>query len=449
VGIDRARLADLRAEEDRRFVESHPRSAELATAASAHLLSGVPMPWMTRWPGAFPIFVEDAEGATCTDVDGHTYVDFCLGDTGAMTGHGLPQVADAVARQACRGVTTMLPTADAPWVGEELHRRFGLPFWQMAMTATDANRFVLRFAREITGRPKVLVFDWCYHGTVDEALATLDADGRVVARPGSIGPQVDPALTTVVVPFNDVGSLELALAEGDVACVLAEPALTNIGIVLPEPGFHDALRRLTRQTGTLLVIDETHTICAGPGGCTRAWELDPDAVVVGKTIGGGVPAAAYGLSADVAERLHGPLFAEDVDVSGVGGTLTGNALALAAVKATLSTTLTEDDFCRTIPLAGRWTGGVQAAIDASGLPWTVQQLGCRAEYWFCPTPGDGAQAAAAVDPELEGFMHLWALNRGVLLTPFHNMALMSPHHCAGDVDLHTEVFGAAVERLAA
>jgi glutamate-1-semialdehyde 2,1-aminomutase len=319
----------------------------------------------------------------------------------------------------------------------------------MAMTATDANRFVLRFAREITGRPKVLVFDWCYHGTVDEALATLDADGRVIARPGSIGPQVDPALTTAVVPFNDVDALERALADGDVACVLAEPALTNIGIVLPETGYHDALRRLTRATGTLLVIDETHTICAGPGGCTRAWELDPDAVVVGKTIGGGVPAAAYGLSTEVADRLRGPLFADDVDVSGVGGTLTGNALAIAAVKATLSTALTDDDFARTIPLAVRWTDGVQAAIDAHELPWTVQRLGCRAEYWFCPAPHDGAQAAAAVDPQLDGFMHLWALNRGILLTPFHNMALLSPHHDADDVDLHTEVFAAAVERLVA
>ena len=449
MGIDRGRLADLRAEEERQFVEQHPRSAELAAGASAHLLGGVPMPWMTRWPGAFPIFVEDAVGATCIDVDGRSYVDFCLGDTGAMTGHGLPQVADAVARQARRGVTTMLPTADALWVAEELYRRFGLPFWQMAMTATDANRFVLRFAREITGRPKVLVFDWCYHGTVDEALATLDADGRVIARPGSIGPQVDPALTTAVVPFNDVGALEMALAEGDVACVLAEPALTNIGIVLPEPGYHEALRRLTREAGTLLVIDETHTICAGPGGCTRAWALQPDAVVVGKTIGGGVPAAAYGLSSDVAERLRGPLFAEDVDVSGVGGTLTGNALASAAVKATLSSTLTDDEFGQTIPLASRWTDGVRAAIDAHDLPWTVQQLGCRAEYWFCPAPRDGAQAAAAVDAQLDGFMHLWALNRGILLTPFHNMALLSPHHDAGDVDLHTEVFGAAVERLAA
>jgi len=323
-----------------------------------------------------------------------------------------------------------------------------LPLWQLAMTATDANRFVLRFARHVTGRPKVLVFDWCYHGTVDEALATLDDSGRVVVREGSIGPQVDPALTTVVVPFNDVPALEAALAVGDVACVLAEPALTNIGIVLPDPGYHQALRDLTRATGTLLVIDETHTICAGPGGCTAAWDLDPDFLVIGKTIGGGMPAAAYGLTADVAAGLDDVLSAEDVDIGGVGGTLSGNALAVAAIKATLSTTLTEDDFARAIPLADRWAAGVGAAIDAHGVPWTVQQLGCRAEYWFCPAPRDGAAAAAAVDAELDSFMHLWALNRGVLLTPFHNMALLSPHHRAADVDLHSEVFDDAVKELA-
>ena len=442
-------MAARRAEEDQRFVEEHPASARLARDAARHLLAGVPMPWMTRWPGAFPLFVDHAEGATCTDVDGLTYVDFCLGDTGAMTGHALPQVAEVLAVQARRGITTMLPSADAIWVADELARRFGLPFWQMAMTATDANRFVLRLARQLTGRPKILVFDWCYHGTVDEALATLAPDGRVVARPGSLGPQVDPAVTTKVVPFNDVGALRAALAPGDVACVLAEPALTNIGIVLPEPGFHDALRSVTRDTGTLLVIDETHTICAGPGGCTAAWELEPDLLVIGKTIGGGVPAAAYGLSAEVAEGLQGSLFAEDVDVSGVGGTLTGSALAIAAVRATLSSTLTAADFERTIPLAARWAGGVQDAISAHGLPWTVQQLGCRAEYWFCPPPRDGAAAAAAVDAELDAFMHLWALNRGVLLTPFHNMALLCPHHRAEDVDRHTAVFRAAVEALVA
>ena len=445
--IDRERLATLRQQEEQRFIDLHPRSAELARDAHAHLLGGVPMAWMTRWPGSFPLFFEEASGARFSDVDGREYVDFCLGDTGAMTGHALPQVADALHRQAMRGITTMLPSTDAAWVGAELARRFTLPVWQMAMTATDANRFVLRFARHITGRPKVLVFDWCYHGSVDETLVVAGPEGKPQSRPGSIGPQVDPALTTVVVPFNDLDALEAALAVGDVACVLAEPALTNIGIVLPQPGFHEALRSLTRKYGTLLVIDETHTICVGPGGATAAWGLEPDFFVIGKTIGGGMPAAAYGMTNEMAERIMPTLLGESVDVSGVGGTLTGNALALAAVRATLSTTLRDDDFAHMIPLATSWAAGVQATIDAFGVPWNVQQLGGRAEYWFCPPPTDGAAAAAAADHELESFMHLWAVNRGVLLTPFHNMALMSPHHSQSDVDLHSQVFHDAVAAL--
>jgi glutamate-1-semialdehyde 2,1-aminomutase len=445
--IDRQRLARFHAEEERRFIDTHPQSAVLAKEAQLNLLGGVPMAWMTRWPGSFPIFFDSAHGAHFTDVDGHDYIDFCLGDTGAMTGHGLSQVAEALYAQAMRGITTMLPSTDAAWVGGELARRFGLPVWQMAMTATDANRFVLRFARRLTGRHKVLVFDWCYHGSVDEALATLDDAGNTVARPGNIGAAVDPSSTTVVVPFNDVAALEAALATGEIACVLAEPALTNIGIVLPDPGFHEALRRLTWQYETLLIIDETHTICVGPGGATAAWGLEPDFFVIGKTIGGGMPAAAYGMTAEIADRLGPIIGSTAVDVSGIGGTLTGNALAVAAVRATLSSALREEDFAHMIPLATQWTDGVKSTIDRHGLPWHVQQLGGRAEYWFCPPPRDGAAAAAAVDEELDAFMHLWAINRGILLTPFHNMALMSPHHVAADVDAHTEVFAAAVSAL--
>ena len=447
--IDRQVLRRRMAEEEQRFITVHPRSFELAKEAEANLLCGVPMAWMTRWPGSFPIFFDDAEGAHFTDVDGLDYIDFCLGDTGAMTGHALPQVAEALHAQARRGITTMLPSTDAAWVGAELARRFRLPVWQMAMTATDANRFVLRFARHLTGRPKVLVFDWCYHGSVDEALVTLDASGNAVPRPGSIGAPGDPAATTVVVPFNDVDALEAALATEEIACVLAEPALTNIGIVLPQPGFHEQLRVLTRRYGTLLVIDETHTICVGPGGATAAWGLEPDFFVIGKTIGGGMPAAAYGMTATIAERLGALIGSSAVDASGVGGTLTGNALAIAAVRATLSSTLTADDFARTIPLASAWTSGVQSTIDGHGLPWHVQQLGSRAEYWFSPPPRDGAAAATAVDDELDAFMHLWAINRGILLTPFHNMALMSPYHTQADVDAHTAAFAAAVESLLA
>ena len=442
--INRQHLAELQVAEEQRFISTHPRSAEMAAQAATHLLAGVPMPWMTRWPGAFPLFVTEASEARFTDVDGHTYIDLCLGDTGAMSGHALPMVTEALATQAGRGITTMLPSTDAAWVAEELARRFGLPAWQMAMSATDANRFVLRFARQLTGRPKVCVMDWCYHGTVDESLVILNEVGEVISRPGAIGPQVDPRLTTRVVPFNDLDALETALAAGDVAALLMEPALTNIGIVLPEPGYLDAVREITRRHGVLWIIDETHTICTGPGGSTAAWGLQPDMVVIGKPIGGGMPAAAYGMSAEVAERVTALINDHDVDVSGVGGTLTGNALALAAVRATLTHHLRDEDFDRTIPLATRWAQGVATAINAAGLDWHVQQLGCRAEYWFCPPPRNGAQAAAAIDAELDAFMHLWALNRGILLTPFHNMALLSPFHSSEDVDFHSEVFAGAV-----
>ena len=445
--LDRNRIRHLIEEEEQRFRDLHPTSARVAAAASEHLLGGVPMPWMTRWPGSFPITFDRAEGAGFVDVDGVRYIDFCLGDTGAMAGHALPQVAEAVAAQARRGITTMLPSEDAAIVAAELADRFGLPVWQMAMTATDANRFALRLARSLTGRQKVLVFDWCYHGTLDESLATLDDAAAVRPRPGSVGAPVDPSHTTEVVQFNDLPALEAVLRRGEVAAVLAEPALTNIGIILPDPGFHDALRSLCDKTGTLLVVDETHTICAGPGGATAAWGLRPDMLVIGKTIGGGVPAAAYGMTREVADRLAHLAGRHDADVSGIGGTLTGNALALAAVRATLSTTLHQGDFDRMIPLATAWTDGVQQVIDEMGLPWCVQQLGARAEYWFCTPPRNGRDAAAAVDAELDEYLHLVAINEGILMTPFHNMALMSPLHTLSDVDAHTAMFRSAVANL--
>ena len=440
-------LSALIAKETAHFENLHPRSAELARSAQNHLVSGVPMPWMARWPGSFPIFVDEAQGGHFVDVDGHEYVDFCLGDTGAMTGHGLAHVADALHQRALKGITTMLPSDDALWVADELSRRFGLAKWQFAMTATDANRFVLRFARYLTGRNKVAVIDWCYHGTVDETLVIRGPRGETLRRPGAMGPPVDPAVTTRVVPFNDIDALEAALAQGDVACLLMEPALTNIGIVLPEPGYLDAVREVTRRHGVYLIIDETHTICAGPGGCTQEWNLEPDFFVIGKPIGGGMPAAAYGMTLEIAEKLENSITTDDVDVSGVGGTLSANALALAAMRATLSSTLRQVDFDHMIPLASRWTQGVRIAYEDAGLSWHVQQLGCRAEYWFGLPPKNGAEAAAQVNHQLEAFLHLYCLNRGVLLTPFHNMALMAPAHTVDDVYRHTTVFAEAVSLL--
>jgi glutamate-1-semialdehyde 2,1-aminomutase len=448
VEVDRARLRVLLDEEAEQFRRTHRRSAELAERAARSLLGGVPMSWMAEWASPYPVFVERARDARIVDVDGNEYVDFCLGDTGAMTGHGPAGSLPAIAAQLERGLTTMLPTEDALWVGEELQRRFGLARWQFTTSATDANRFVIRFCRQITRRPKVLVFDYCYHGTVDETFATLDG-GRVRARDGNVGPPVDPAVTTKVVQFNDVDALEEALAPGDVACVLAEPALTNIGIVLPDEGFHDALREVTRRTGTLLVIDETHTISTSASGYTGAYGLEPDVLTIGKAIASGIPMGAYGLSEEVAARIEAEEDADYEDVGGVGGTLAGNALQLAAARATLERVLTHEVFEHTVALAERYTDGVARAIAETRLPWHIARLGCRAEYMFCPAPPkDGAEAArAGHDDGLKAYMHLSTLNRGVLVTPFHNMALVAPQATEEDVDLHTDVFRRAAVSL--
>jgi glutamate-1-semialdehyde 2,1-aminomutase len=445
--IDRKRLQAALAAEDQRFIENHPRSKALFGQAEKNLLAGVPMNWMVRWASPFPVFVQKAQGAHFMDADGHSYLDLCLGDTAAMTGHTPQATVKAITDQLQRGLTYMLPTEDALWVGAELERRFGLPYWQFTLTATDANRFALRFARHITGRSKILVFNWCYHGTVDESFITL-SDGQSHAREGNLGPAVDPNVTTRVIEFNDIAALEAALAPGDIACVLAEPVMTNIGIVHPQSEFHQALRQITRKTGTLLIIDETHTICTGIGGYTREYQLEPDMLTLGKPIAGGIPAAVYGISAGTAERIRLKTDRSSSDTSGVGGTLAGNALSIAAMRATLEHVLTEDAYAHTIPLAIRFTEGVQAIIDEFALPWHVTHLGCRAEYWFRQTPPqNGGEAAAATDADLDRFMHLASLNRGILMTPFHNMALISPDTSASDMDYHTQVFREIVGKL--
>lgn len=446
--LDRDRLARLHEREREQFRAARPRSAALAERARAHLPGGVPMSWMAKWPGDFPVFVERARGAHFTCVDGIDHVDLCLGDTGAMTGHSPAPTVEAVEAQLAHGITTMLPTEDAIAVSAGLAERFGLPHWQFTLTATDANRHVLRYARHLTGRSKVVVHNYCYHGSVDEAFATLGPDGRTVPRRGTIGAPVDVSETTRVVEFNDLDALERAVAHGDVAAVLLEPALTNIGIVLPDPGYNEAVRDLATTHGALLVNDETHTICAGPGGYTRAHDLRPDVLVIGKSIGGGVPCGTFGFTDDIAERIARSVELEDVDVGGVGGTLAGNGLSMAAMRATLDRVLTADAFDHMVPLADAWADGVQTGIDRVGAPWHVTRLGARAEYAFSPTPSrNGTEAHDADDFELQQYLHLHALNRGILLTPFHNMALMSPATTREDVDRHTAMFTACLEEL--
>jgi len=445
--VDRKKLETLQEREEKRFVAEHPRSAELYARAQRSLLGGVPMNWMKKWAGTFPVFVKSARGAHFWDVDGHEYVDLCLGDTGAMTGHSPDVVIEAVVKRAQEGITLMLPTEDALFVGEDLKRRFGLPYWQFTLTATDANRFSIRIAREITQRPKILVFHYCYHGTVDESFAALK-DGVVGPRRGNIGPPVNPAETTRVVEFNDVNALEEALKHHDIACILAEPAMTNVGIILPEKDYWKAARELARRYGAILIADETHTICAGPGGCTAEWKLEPDMVVFGKAIGSGIPGAAYGCTEEVAQRISGRIHLEDCDVGGIGGTLAGNALSLAAMRATLEHVLTAKNFERMIALAVRFNEGVSREIREHGMSWNVQRLGCRAEYMFSTAPPrNGGESARAADFELEGFLHLYALNRGVLLTPFHNMVLMCPETTEADIEVHTGLFHDALDEL--
>jgi glutamate-1-semialdehyde aminotransferase len=449
-GVDRGRLHALLERELATFAERHPRTRSLHERARKSLLDGVPMNWMVKWAGPFPLFLDSAAGAHATCADGHDYVDLCLGDTGAMAGHGAAPVIAAVERQLRLGITTMLPTEDAAWVGEELARRFGLPAWQFTLTATDANRFSLRIARAITGRPFVAVHEYCYHGSVDETFGVLAGDGsdRVVARRGNLGPAVDPSVTTRVVPFNDLDALDRALADRRVAALLIEPALTNVGIVLPDPGYLEGVREITRRHGTVLIHDETHTICAGPGGVTGAHGLAPDMLVIGKTIGGGIPVATYGMTAEIAGRVRAAVPVEDSDVGGIGGTLAGYALSMAAARAALGEVLTAAAFERMLPLAERWERGVAEAIARHGAPWSVTRLGARAEYHFMPEPPrDGADQIAHADAELERLLHLWVMNRGVLMTPFHNMALMSPATTEADVDRHTTAFDEALAAL--
>ena len=439
--INRTRLAQLRIKEDARFLSLHPKSGELFEQGKASMPGGVPMSWMAKWPGPYPVFVESAKGARFADVDGNTYIDFCLGDTGSMTGHSPDATVATICEQVGKGITSMLPTQDAAIVSGELARRFGLPLWQFTVSATDANRHVIRYSRMITGRSKIVVIDRCYHGSVDESFATLDTAGKTVAREGNIGAPIALDQTTRVVEFNDIAGMEKALAHGDVASILMEPAMTNVGIVLPQVGYLEAVQILAKKYGTILIIDETHTISVGPGGMTTDRGLKPDFLTIGKAIGGGIPTGTFGMTQKMADDIARLVELEIIDTGGIGGTLAGSAFSLAAMRATLSDVLTQKNFDHMINLGTRWSDGVDSAIDEFDLPWTVNRLGARGEYMFAKlAPVTGAEANNAGDFELEQYIHLRMLNDGFLITPFHNMALMCPDTTAADVDAHTKAF---------
>jgi len=446
--INREHLKKLNTTEEERFLALHPKSGELFKKAKEVMPGGVPMSWMAKWPGAYPVFVDSAQGARFTDVDGNEYIDLCLGDTGSMTGHSPAATVDAINAQLKRGMTAMLPTEDAVIVSRELARRFGLPLWQFTVTATDANRHVIRYARLITERSKIIVIDKCYHGSVDETFATLDSAGNTIKRPGNLGAPVDLAQTTRVVEFNDLAAMEAALAHGDVAAILMEPAMTNIGIVLPEDGYLKAVEVLAKKYGTVLIIDETHTISVGPGGMTALYGLKPDILTIGKAIAGGIPTGTFGMQEEIAARIKAKVERELIDTGGIGSTLAGNALSLAAMRATLTQVLTDAAFKQMVALGQKWCDGVDAAIKEFELPWYCSRLGARGEYLFQATaPRTGKEAADAGDFELEQYIHLRMLNDGFLITPFHNMALVSPETTEADIDAHTKAFRAMCKDL--
>lgn len=439
--FNRQSLSDLTALEQRRFLDKHPKSGTMFADAKKVMPGGVPMSWMAKWPGAYPVFVESAQGARFVDVDGNIYIDFCLGDTGSMTGHSPEPTVKAIREQVGKGLTAMLPTQDAVVVSNELVKRFGLPLWQFTVSATDANRHVIRYSRHITGKKKIIVIDRCYHGSVDETFATLDSQGHTIAREGNIGAPVPLDETTRVVEFNDLAAMEAALAHGDVAAILMEPAMTNVGIVLPEQGYLKGVAELAKQYGAYWIIDETHTISVGPGGMTGAHGLKPDFLTIGKAIAAGIPTGTFGMTREVAAAISTRIALDEIDTGGIGGTLAGNALSLAAMRATLTEVLTPQAFEEMIALGTRWSDGVDAAIREFNLPWTCNRLGARGEYMFrASAPRTGREAADAGDFELEQYIHLRLLNDGFLLTPFHNMALMSPATTAEDVDAHTAAF---------
>jgi glutamate-1-semialdehyde 2,1-aminomutase len=444
-------LADLMKREGERFKSRTPESAKVFQQARDVLLNGVPMPWMSDWGSPHPIYVDSASGNRITDIDGNRYVDFCLGDTGAMFGHSPPATAEAVSEQVRKGITTMLPSEDAPWVARELGRRFGLPCWQVAMTATEANRYVIRICRTLTKRPKTLVFNECYHGSLDEALVHLDENGRLALRcefdsnPGLIKESV-----ARVVEFNDADALEEALSHQDVACILAEPVMTNCGMVLPAPTFHDRMRDLASKYGSYLIIDETHTFSSGPGGYTSAHGLKPDFITLGKSIAGGIPVAVYGFKAQIADQINASFGRKPVsDPMGIGGTLSANAFAINAIRATLTHVATDAAFEKMITGANRMADGLETAIQKHDLPWSVTRCGARAEMQFVAhEPKSGSEAKAAVYWDLIAYTHLYLANRGVLVTPFHNMMLVSPVTSDEDIDLLVETWDNCMAELA-
>ena len=444
--ISDAAISAMTARETERFIGANPKSKAQAERSSGWF-QGVPFHWMLDWPSPFPIVAAKAEGATLTSIDGQIFDDFCLGDTASMFGHSPPALAAALAKQAGHGLSYMLPTQKGAALADMLTVMFGLPHWQMTTTASEANRAVIRWCRGLTKRHKILIFNGCYHGAVDDVFVDL-RDGEAVNRPSLIGQVQDILPTTTVIEFNDVAALETALDQGDIACVLAEPVMTNVGMVQDAQGYLDTLRQLCTETGTLLVFDETHTISSGYGGHSNMHGPKPDIMVVGKSIGGGVPCAVYGFTADVAERMGALNKTRPAGHSGIGTTLSANALSITAMHAMLDQVITREAYAHMLAMADQLVAGLDGIICARGLAWHVSHAGARVEFVCAAKPPvNGSEARAAMNHELEAAIHLYLTNRGILLAPFHNMMLLSPVTKPGQVDRLLQEMGNCVAEL--
>ncbi len=439
-------IARVAAREAERFRAANPRAFAHHAEASGWFQS-VPFHWMRDWPSPVPIVAASAKDATLTSIDGQTYDDFCLGDTASLFGHSPPALAAALAKQAGEGLSYMLPTERSAALSARLAGMFGLPQWQVTTTASEANRAVIRWCRAISGRAKVLIFNGAYHGAVDDAFVDLK-NGQPVMRASLIGQLHDLRATTTVIEFNDEQALADALRCGDIACVLAEPVMTNVGMVRDAQGFLATLRRLCDETGTLLVFDETHTISSGYGGHAVMHGPTPDLMVVGKSIGGGVPCAVYGFSTAVAERMAALNASRPPGHSGIGTTLSANALAITAMDAMLGEVITPAAYDRMLAGAARLVAGLEQEIAVAGLDWHVAQVGARVEFLTCPTPPrNGGEAKAAMQPALEAAIHIFLANRGILLAPFHNMMLVSPVTAGDQIDRLVGAFADGVCEL--
>ncbi|MDO9362678.1 MAG: aspartate aminotransferase family protein [Sphingopyxis sp.] len=444
--ISDSAIARVAAREAERFRAANS-SAFGHHAAAKGWFQSVPFHWMRDWPSPVPIVSASAQGATLTSIDNQTFDDFCLGDTASLFGHSPPALADAIAKQAREGLSFMLPTERGAALAGRLTAMFGLPQWQVTTTASEANRAVIRWCRGISGRPKILTFNGAYHGAVDDAFVELKS-GAPTMRASLVGQVHDLTGTTTVIEFNDEHALAAALRSGDIACVLAEPVMTNVGMVRDAPGFLATLRALCDESGTLLIFDETHTISSGYGGHGVAHGPTPDLMVVGKSIGGGVPCAVYGFSEAVAARMAQLNQSRPAGHSGIGTTLSANALAITAMDVMLSDVITLSAYAHMLHGAARLVAGLEQEIVAAGLDWHVTQVGARVEFLTCPTPPrNGSQAKAAMRPELEAAFHLFLANRGILLAPFHNMMLVSPVTGDDQIDRLVGAFADGVRAL--